>query len=206
MIEELALRRDRLSLPMPDGALELDCSTPETKRAAARRLLQYMTAEVPEKEQQAVLRRLGATDEGARRFMNWDEVGRLSAHPLATIGAHTVHHYNLRRLSAEDALQEMVESTAIIEARTGVRPRHFAYPYGYEAAVGRREVDLARQAGFASAVTTRHGVLHSGHAGHRRALPRISVNGHFQRLDYMRMFLSGLTTPIANRGRRFVTV
>src|SRR5690606_17769012 len=120
-----------------------------------------------------------------------------STHPLATIGAHTVHHYNLKRLSSDDALEEMTGSAAVIETRTGTRPRHFAYPYGYEAAVGQREVELARQAGFASAVTTRHGVLHAGHARHIHALPRISVNGRFQRLDYMRTFLSGLTTPLA---------
>ena len=100
----------------------------------------------------------------------------------------------------------MSASAAAIEAETGSRPAHFAYPYGYERAVGHREVALARAAGFASAVTTRHGVLQKEHAHHMHALPRISINGNFQRLSYVRTLLSGLTTPLSNGGSRVVTV
>lgn len=206
VIEELAARRDVITLPTPDGVLEFDCRGHEAARATAARLMEHVTRNVAEEEQQAVLRAMGAADDGPRRFLNWDEVRALAAHPLATIGAHTVHHYNLKRLPADAALGEMGDSAALIEAETGMRPRHFAYPYGYEAAVGAREVDLARQAGFVSAVTTRHGVVRTAHRRHLHALPRISVNGHFQRLDYMRTFLSGATTPLANRGKRLVTV
>ena len=70
----------------------------------------------------------------------------------------------------------------------------------------RREVELAREAGFISAVTTRHGVLQPGHAAHLHALPRISINGNFQRVGYVRTLLSGLTTPLSNGGKRLVTV
>ena len=65
---------------------------------------------------------------------------------------------------------------------------------------------LAKEAGYASAVTTRHGVLHPGHADHLLALPRISVNGRYQRVAHIRTMLSGITTPLANRGRMVVTV
>ena len=81
-----------------------------------------------------------------------------------------------------------------------------AYPYGYASAVGAREVELAKSAGYASAVTTRHGVLQAEHAGHLHALPRISVNGRYQELGYLRTMLSGITTPLANAGKRVVTV
>jgi len=72
--------------------------------------------------------------------------------------------------------------------------------------VGEREVKLAAEAGFASAVTTRHGVLSPGHARHLHALPRISLNGRYQNVAHVRTMLSGITTPIANAGRRVVTV
>lgn len=207
VVEELAARSDTISLPAGQGMLELDCADPQGKRSAARWLTDHLANEVAEGDQQDFLRRIGALpDAAARRFMNWDEIRALSAHPLATIGAHTVHHYNLKRLNEAAALREMTGSANAIEAETGARPRHFAYPYGYEAAVGPREVELARQAGFASAVTTRHGVLHAGHARHLHALPRISVNGNFQRLAYMHALLSGLPTVMANGGKRLVTV
>jgi peptidoglycan/xylan/chitin deacetylase (PgdA/CDA1 family) len=81
-----------------------------------------------------------------------------------------------------------------------------AFPYGFPSAVGQREVELAEKAGFASAVTTRHGLIRSEHARHLRALPRISLNGRYQDVGYVRTMLSGVTTPLANSGRRLVTV
>jgi peptidoglycan/xylan/chitin deacetylase (PgdA/CDA1 family) len=67
-------------------------------------------------------------------------------------------------------------------------------------------VGLAREAGYASAVTTRHGLLQTEHASHLLALPRISVNGRYQRIAHIGTMLSGITIPIANRGQRVVTV
>ncbi len=73
-------------------------------------------------------------------------------------------------------------------------------------AVGEREVRLAEEAGFVSAVTTRHGLLQPAHADHLHALPRISVNGRYQRVAHIRTMLTGITTPLVNRGRTVVTV
>ena len=210
VVEELAMAHDALRLPAgeggEDGGAVLACRSMAEKRAAARRLAAFLTEEVAEEDQQAVLRAMGGVAGPVRRFMDWDELRRLSAHPLATLGAHTVHHVALARLGAAEALAEMRESAAIIERETGSRPRHFAYPYGHAAAVGAREVELARQAGFATAVTTRHGVLAPGHVDHLHALPRVSVNGNFQTVPEVRTLMSGLTTVLAGKGRRLVTV
>lgn len=179
----------------------------ESLRQRALRLMRYISAEMDEQDQQAFLARIGAIDTAApRRFMDWNELRVLAAHPLATIGAHTVHHYNLRRLDEASAFSELVGSADHIEREIGVRPKHFAYPYGSANAAGARELDLARRAGFQSAVTTRHGVLMPEHRHHLHALPRISINGNYQRISYARTLLSGLTTLLANRGQRLVTL
>ena len=81
-----------------------------------------------------------------------------------------------------------------------------AYPYGYRRAVGPREVKLAAEAGFASAVTTRHGLIQPQHETHPCALPRISINGRYQQVGYVRTMLSGVITPLANSGRLVITV
>lgn len=208
-VEELAASRDVIELPTPRGIVRLDCSDELSKKASARWLMEHLTRDVAEEDQQTLLRNIGAAAQNGllpRRFMNRDEIRLLAGHGLATIGAHTMHHYNLKRLSEEAALDEMIASAAMIESQTGQRPRHFAYPYGYESATGEREVGLAAKAGFASAVTTRHGVLHAGHARHVHALPRISVNGNYQRLSYIRALLSGLPTVLSNGGRKLVTL
>ncbi|MBO6719464.1 MAG: polysaccharide deacetylase family protein [Rhizobiaceae bacterium] len=211
LLEDVVTAREELYITTPEGRTFIECSTPAQKETANRRIHDYLTTAVREEDRQAILRemaRLAGVDycrPSRETLMDWDEVRRAAAHPLVTIGAHTVNHYNLKRLSDEKAWTEIVDASRIIEVETGEKPRHMAYPYGYESAVGEREVALAEAAGFASAVTTRHGVLQVGHAQHLQALPRISVNGRYQRVAHMRTMVSGVTTPLANQGKTLVT-
>lgn len=207
VLEDIVTARDEVQLATPQGRLAFDCSTPGGKIAANRRIHDYLTTEIPETQQRQALRELALSagidhERPAREtLMDWDDIRSIAKHPLVTIGAHTVDHYNLKRLADEQAWHEIVDAANIIERETGVKPRHMAYPYGYESAVGEREVRLAEAAGYVSAVTTRHGVLYSGHAGLLHALPRISVNGRYQNVAHLRTMLSGVTTPLANGGR-----
>ena len=164
-----------------------------------------MTARVPETYRQAVLDEMGGRKVESSPFMTWDQIAAVVRHPLGTIGAHTIHHYNLARLEEQLVLAEMRGSADIIEHMTAMRPRHFAYPYGHAQAVGEREIRLAGEAGFVSAVTTRHGTLHPEHRDHLHALPRISLNGRYQEIGHLRTMLTGITT-FANSRRRVVTL
>ncbi|WP_378942956.1 polysaccharide deacetylase family protein [Mesorhizobium sp. ANAO-SY3R2] len=201
-----------LAVKLSDGEMRFDCSTAKGRTDAFRHLSNHLTGQVREEDQAAVLHGWAAmagydaSSPGRALLMNWDEIRRIAAHPLVTIGAHTVHHYNLKRLSKEAAIQEMYRSRSMIEAEIGKAPQHFAYPYGNPAAAGQRESELAREAGYRSAVTTRHGVLLPEHVQHLHALPRLSVNGRHQDIVTMRAMLTGATTLLANRGKRLVTV
>lgn len=212
VLEEVVLKSEEIELKTSRGAVLLDCSTPSRKIAAALRIQEHLTNVMPEDEQPEFIRELArsadldALKEGRTALMNWPEISLIAAHPLGAVGAHTVHHYNLARLSRDAAWSELVDAARMLEDRLGERPRHLAYPYGHAGAVTGREVELAREAGYVSAVTTRHGVLQPGHGGHLHALPRISVNGRYQRVGHVRTMLSGITTPMANRGKRLVTV
>lgn len=212
VIDEVIRSRDLVYLTMPDGRVTLDASTPGKKLASLRKLHEYVTLDVTEADQQRVVREIAdaaGIDVAAlrrNRLLSWSEIAELAANPLATIGAHTVSHRNLARLSEDEARREIREAGRIIESEIGIRPLHMAYPYGYASAVGPREVALAKEAGYLSAVTTRHGVLRHGHVNHLTALPRISVNGRYQRLGHLKTMLSGITTPLANAGKVLVTV
>ncbi|MEP1775422.1 MAG: polysaccharide deacetylase family protein [Nitratireductor sp.] len=212
VLERIVSCRDTVYLSTGHGKVALDCSTPAGKMTANNAIHDYLTRVVPEEDQRAVIRDLalaaGVDPDGPNRetLMNWDEIRAAAAHPLVTIGSHTVHHYNLRRLAEDKARREIVDAGGILEIELGARPRHMAYPYGYASAVGGREVALAREAGYLSAVTTRHGMVQAEHARHLHSLPRISINGRYQRVSHVRTMLSGITTPLANRGRRVVTL
>jgi peptidoglycan/xylan/chitin deacetylase (PgdA/CDA1 family) len=208
VIEDVVAASDRVLW----GSTTIATDTREAKVEAFRFLLRQLTQERGEAEQQALVTALASgTDRNLLSrsrslLMDWQEIRSLAAHPLATIGAHTVNHYALKRLPEAQALEEMEASRTRLQAELGSCPRHLAYPYGYPSAAGEREARLAKQAGFVSAVTTRHGLLHREHASHLHALPRLSLNGRYQSLAHVRTMLAGLTVPLANRGRRFVTM
>jgi len=75
-------------------------------------------------------------------FMDWSEVVRLSRHPLATIGAHSVTHRRLAHWSAAEARAEMADSKGLLEARLGLKVKTFAYPVGDPTSAGRANSSL----------------------------------------------------------------
>ena len=205
VVEELALAHEAITLPQSAGGADLASRSRAEKHAAARHLMKLMTTDIPEAGRQGVLDEMGGRGVATSPFMSWGQIEEIDRHPLCTIGAHTIHHYNLARLDNDVALAEMLGSADILEKRLGHRPVHFAYPYGYAAAVGAREVRLAEQAGFRTAVTTRHGTIHREHRDHFHALPRISLNGNYQEIGHLRTMLTGFSA-FANSGRRVVTL
>lgn len=138
----------------------------------------------------------------ARLVLNTAQFKALAQHPLMSIGAHTVTHRAIARLSPEEAMREMVEGADWLEETLGERPKHFAFPYGDPGSAGPRDYALAKDAGFESAVTTRKGMLFDKHRDHLFALPRISLNGDYQAERYLELFTSGAPFLLANRFKK----
>ena len=202
VIVSLIEQAPRLRLRVGSRDFDLPTASLWEKRLAARVLASEL-CRVDEDTQRAAIEqaarhaRIDTRQMLAREMMSWDEVRTLAADPLVTIGAHTVGHYALARLDRDRAGREMSESRDRIEAMTGMRPRHFAYPYGSPQSAGEREFDLAAELGFATAVTTRRGVL--GPKSRPTALPRISMNGHYQSARYVDLLLSGVPIALERR-------
>jgi peptidoglycan/xylan/chitin deacetylase (PgdA/CDA1 family) len=136
-----------------------------------------------------------------RSALSWDMIRELSQGGLATIGAHTLNHYALSKLSPEEVRNEVDQSRKILARHLGREPAHFAYPYGDPGSAGPREFGLLKDLGFATATTTRKGVLFPEHADHLHALPRVSLNGDYQSQRYVPVFLSGAPFALRNRFR-----
>lgn len=124
--------------------------------------------------------------------MNEEELRALAAHPLATLGAHTISHANLIAVDAERLTYELEASAERVAAITGRRPASFAYPYGDARACGPREFAAARACGFSVAVTTQPGVLTAAAMAEPTSLRRISLNGYFQKPRYVDALASGI--------------
>lgn len=63
--------------------------------------------------------------------LTWDQVKEMLDSGLATIGAHTHTHPDLRYLPREEIAEELNGSNRLILERTGVAPKHFTYPWGW---------------------------------------------------------------------------
>lgn len=125
--------------------------------------------------------------------MDADELRSFSADPLVSLGAHSVSHASLAHLDEARLYEELRGSRDTVAAITGRPPKTFAYPYGKAAAASEREFRAAARAGYEIAVTTVPGIL-AGDAMTRApmALPRISLNGYFQKPRYVTALASGL--------------
>ncbi len=120
------------------------------------------------------------------------ELRDLAGDPLVHFGAHTMTHVNLRRVSAERLQREIREPADVIERYVGRRPQSFCYPYGFPPAVSDREISAAAAAGFPVAVTTQPGVLSAASLKRPTSMPRVSLNGYFQKKHYVKALISGL--------------
>ena len=135
-------------------------------------------------------------------IMNWDELRTLASDPLATIGAHTCGHFAIAKLDPEHARNEIATSVARIEQEIGSPCRHFSFPYGDETSATQRDFDIAADLGLSSAVTTRKGLIHSDGRDCTTGLPRVSLNGDYQRSRYIDVLLTGAPFAFWNLFKR----
>jgi peptidoglycan/xylan/chitin deacetylase (PgdA/CDA1 family) len=127
----------------------------------------------------------------AEHAITWEMLDSFRGDPLVEIGSHTVSHARISALTANSALHELAASRDRLRSRLGVECRHFAFPYGRSGDCGARDFSLARDAGFASAATTRKGLIRRDQDVFR--LPRNTLNGAHQSMTYLNAHLSGAT-------------
>lgn len=206
-LEEAVRRAGRIDTRIDGDALSLPAGTAAEKRAAFAAVYWRLRAG-PEDRLLAVIGELAGRhgiDGRAlvqRYCMEWTDIEGLARHPLATIGAHTLTHPRLARLGEAEMRTELGAGRSLLEERLGQPIVHLAYPVGDPGSAGPREFRAAAAFGYASAVTTRPGLIHPAHVDHPIALPRLSVNGNWQDLQHLEVLLSGAAFALWNRGRQ----
>ena len=207
-LEAVIATQPRIGLVMDGEDRRFQCISVEDKYRVFEHLYWWLRGLEREDDLRAAVKDLaGRYGVDAAAFctdlcMTWSELDEIAADPLATIGAHTVNHVMLKKAGEDVARREMMQGASVLEAAFGKRPRHFAYPVGDATSAGPREFRLAAELGFKTAVTTRPGVVFPEHREHLTALPRISLNGEYQRLRYAKALMSGVPTAAWNRFRR----
>jgi peptidoglycan/xylan/chitin deacetylase (PgdA/CDA1 family) len=206
-LEQVIAHSQRIEGSINGETFALDTATDDQRNVAWQKLY-WPVRLMPQHEQRTWIREFSAShdfdlDGWCRsQAMSWGEIRQIAADPLCTIGAHTINHFAVSRLNADEAVREMKESAERIANELGDRPRHFAYPYGDEGSAAARDFQLAKEAGFETAVTTRKGMLFREHGDHMTALPRLSLSGDFQKLRYVDTLLTGAPFALFNRFRK----
>jgi len=89
------------------------------------------------------------------------------------LGSHSMTHANFLHIEPEAVRRELVESKHALEERFGISIASFAYPFGL---YHPQQVELVKQAGYSSAVTTREGIENAG-SWEPLELQRIKISG-----------------------------
>lgn len=114
----------------------LGCQEPRARNAFCRRRLEMPPCE----------------------FLDWSDVETLQAWGHE-IGGHTMNHYNLARISCDEAQQEISQCREVLVRQCG-HANHFAWPYGRFEHFSRAAAAAVYDAGFlscASGVRGAHG-------------------------------------------------
>jgi len=201
-LEAVIRKAGSLTTTVNNTTVDLPCQSAAEKQAAFNAVY-WPLRNLSEADQRAWIRELckahhvDLLDITRQAALSWDGVRELHQHAYCTIGAHTVDHFALSKLTDEDARREMLDGANRIAEMTGEWPRHFAYPYGDEGSASLREFELARFLGFDSATTTRKGFVTATQSINPHAIPRLSLNGDYQDLRMLKVLMSGLPFALA---------
>lgn len=203
-LEDIIAAREAVAVTSGGQSAYHSTATLKEKHQAFATIYQRMR-QMPEPERVTLIRHLARQygfDLAAHcraLIMTWAELKIFANDPLCTIGAHTVHHYELAKLPEFEARNEVTQSISIIKAQFGTEPRHLSYPIGATVSAGEREYAMARELGLRSAVTTLPGAVYPQHRDRLTSLPRISLNGLFQARRYVDVFATPALFPTPQR-------
>jgi peptidoglycan/xylan/chitin deacetylase (PgdA/CDA1 family) len=195
-IEDIISTRTAIGFVQSGESIYLDTVSVGQKEAAYKRLY-WLLRGMQESERLLFLKdfferyEFDSAVQCRELIMDWTDLKTFAEDPLCTIGAHTVHHYELSKLSAAQARNEISESVKIIASQLGKAPEHLSYPLGGPHSAAQREFEMATELGLKSGVTTRPGGLYYAHRKELTSLPRISLNGLFQENRYVDVFATG---------------
>jgi hypothetical protein len=199
-LEMMIARESRLRLMIDDSERHFALQTLAEKNDAFEFLTSWLRQLAPAELSAAIndLCRRYSVDLATlsrEAMMDWADLAKLAADPLVTIGSATVNYPVLSNLKEPIALREMTMGKAVAETAFHREIRHLAFPFGDRNAFRRAHVVMARDAGFASAVSTIAGIVDTAGRTNLYALPRISWDGRMTSLRAMRVLLSGATFP-----------
>ncbi len=196
----LSLGNDQVTVPVGQGRFRSDLGR------VHRALLPFPVPEI-ERELDTLAQQWSVTPETPpdARALSKEELGRLAASPVVTIGAHTLDHVHLSSRPTDEQLDTIAGSKRELEEMLRRPVSHFAYPFGGHDDFDDHSVAAVTTAGFETACTTVPGSVRP--SSDRFRLPRRIVldwgrtrfQGPIAALEGAVRSTAGSPTPIATR-------
>lgn len=121
---------------------------------------------------------------GEKGIISESQLEDLSRDSLCTIGAHTMHHVELRKCNENEAYDEISGCKTILEEKTKREMKYFAFPYGSRTAVAGVHEGMAKRAGYLAAFSTFSMPLVFRYCEkHPFFIPRVNVNDKNWKLE-----------------------
>jgi len=136
--------------------------------------------------------------------LTWEQIREMSKDPLVEIGAHTINHHALSKLTDSAVHKEIEGSRNKIESKIDQKVEHFCYPFGTSNEVGEREFKIAKKYGFKTSTTTCAANIFSEHKNLLERLPRLAINQKRDNgnINYLNLWLNGTLPCILNKLKR----
>lgn len=197
-LEEVVARNTRVSLVMNGTEQRFNAMSRDEKHQLYALLYGWMRSLQPRELSAAITDLCKRHDVNLKAVsqniaMTWTELAKIARNPQATIGSATVHYPALAPAKGTVALREMAMGKSVIETALDAECRHFAYPFGDGDTFGPRDILLAQDAGFATAVSTHPGFIRADNNTNVLSLPRSAWDGRGNSINLLRAVLSGFT-------------
>ena len=211
LLEDLILKKNRVEFELHGKAYKFSCTKHWEKEWAYHKIHSLILNGPSNKLKERVIQvieknNINLFEKTSELSLTWKQIREMHQDPLIDIGAHTVHHDALNKLSDSMVIKEMKDSQEKIESETGQKVEHFCYPFGTKNEVGKREFDLAEKCGFTTSTTTRSGNIFPEHKNMLQQLPRIAINEKRDNgnIKFLSLWLNGALPCVINKFKRIV--
>jgi peptidoglycan/xylan/chitin deacetylase (PgdA/CDA1 family) len=199
LLEALLTECDRVSLDIDGEREELRCRSRTEKLEAFALLFRRLAKQDRQLSMawlEAALKKHGIDARAAAEcaLLSREEVRELAQCSLVTVASQAGGREPLSAVSFDRARESAEGSLDSLEAATGIRPRHFAFPGGSRAMVSARDVRIVGELGLETAVTAIEGALWPEHSRELMSLPRIALDNDPATL-VRALMLSGASFP-----------
>ncbi len=212
LLEDLILKVERIEFEFNGRRYNYNCKTYYEKEWVYQEIHRLIISGSPENLNfriQQIFKNfsnINFREKTSELALSWNQIREMSEDPLVEIGAHTIRHHVLNKLSEAAVLEEMEGSRDKIELKTSQQVEHFSYPFGTSREVGQREFRIAKKCGFKTSTTSSIGNIFPEHEGLLNKLPRIPINQKRDsgKVDYLKLWLNGLLPLCVNKLKRVV--